>query len=144
MISTFRPNAPTIFADVDRTKAYNLKVPMQSVFDTLQAYLGSTYVNDFNEFGRTWHVTIQGDAKFRTVKEDIERLDVRNSEGNMIPMGTLLKFNETSGPFRTDRYNIVSGYSFDRLGIQGSARTRPCKPWRGWLVEPDLLPGDRV
>jgi len=104
--STFRATAPTIFADVDRTKALSLKVPLQSVFDTLQAYLGSTYVNDFNEFGRTWHVTVQADAAYRARTEDINRLQVKNLDGNMVPIGTLVKLDYSSGPLRIDRYNM--------------------------------------
>jgi hydrophobic/amphiphilic exporter-1 (mainly G- bacteria), HAE1 family len=104
--STFRAGAPAIFADVDRVKALTLKVPLQAVFDTLQAYLGSTYVNDFNEFGRTWHVTVQADARYRTSTEDIKALQVRNQDGQMVPMGTLVKVNYSSSPLRIDRYNM--------------------------------------
>jgi hydrophobe/amphiphile efflux-1 (HAE1) family protein len=104
--STFRASAPAIFADVDRTKALSLKVPLQSVFDTLQAYLGSTYVNDFNEFGRTWQVKVQADAQFRSRPEDIKNLQVRNSDGHMMPLGTLIKTDYSSSPLRIDRYNM--------------------------------------
>ena len=106
LTSTFRPSAPTIFADVDRAKALSLRVPLQSVFDTLQAYLGSTYVNDFNEFGRTWHVTVQAAAKYRAHTDDIGRLEVRNQEGQMVPISTLVKVNFATGPLRIDRYNM--------------------------------------
>jgi len=104
--STFRATAPAIFADVDRGKALNLKVPLQSVFDTLQAYLGSTYVNDFNEFGRTWHVTVQADAAYRARTDDIKNLQVKNLDGGMVPIGTLVKLDYSSGPLRIDRYNM--------------------------------------
>ncbi|MFH1113312.1 MAG: multidrug efflux RND transporter permease subunit [Pseudomonadota bacterium] len=104
--STFRANAPTVFADVDRVKAMSLKVPLQSVFDTLQSYLGSTYVNDFNEFGRTWHVTVQAEGRFRTGTEDIKRLQVRNEKGEMVPLGTLAQVNLSTAPLRIDRYNM--------------------------------------
>ncbi len=104
--STFRASAPAIFADVDRTKALSLKVPLQSVFDTLQAYLGSTYVNDFNEFGRTWQVKVQADSLFRSRPEDIKNLQVRNSDGHMLPLGTLIKADYSSSPLRIDRYNM--------------------------------------
>jgi HAE1 family hydrophobic/amphiphilic exporter-1 len=104
--STFRADAPAVFADIDRTKALALKVPLQSLFDALQAYLGSTYVNDFNQFGRTWQVTVQADAKFRARAEDITRLQVRNIEGKMVPVGTLAKLDYTTGPLRVDRYNM--------------------------------------
>ncbi len=104
--STFRASAPAIYADVDRTKALSLKVPLQSVFDTLQAYLGSTYVNDFNEFGRTWQVKVQADSHFRSRPEDIKNLQVRNSDGHMLPLGTLIKADYSSSPLRIDRYNM--------------------------------------
>ncbi len=104
--STFRASAPAIFADVDRTKALSLKVPLQSVFDTLQAYLGSSYVNDFNEFGRTWQVKVQAGAEFRSRLEDIKNLQVKNSDGRMLPLGTLIKADYSSGPLRIDRYNM--------------------------------------
>jgi len=104
--STFRAGSPTIFADVDRVKALSLKVPLQSVFDTLQAYLGSTYVNDFNAFGRTWHVTVQADGSYRAGVDDIKKLQVRNDEGQMVPIGTLVKVDYSAAPIRIDRYNM--------------------------------------
>ncbi len=104
--TTFRAAVPTLFADVDRVKALSLKVPLQSVFDTLQAYLGSTYVNDFNEFGRTWQVMVQADGMYRAVPEDIRRLQVRNLDGKMVPLGTLTQVDYAPGPLRVDRYNM--------------------------------------
>ncbi len=104
--TTFRPVVPAIFVDVDRTKVMTLHVPLQSVFDTLRAYLGSTYVNDFNEFGRTWQVMVQAEAKFRDSPDDISRLQVRNLEGQMVPIGTLAKIRYSLGPLRIDRYNM--------------------------------------
>jgi hydrophobe/amphiphile efflux-1 (HAE1) family protein len=106
VVSTFNASSPTLFADVDRTKALKLKVPLQSVFDTLQAYLGSMYVNDFNEFGRTWQVMVQADAKYRMTPEDVKNLQVRNRSGDMVPVGTLLKLDYISTPPRVDRYNM--------------------------------------
>ncbi len=103
---TFRVETPGIFADIDRVKAMSLKVPLQSVFDTLQAFLGSTYINDFNQFGRTWQVMAQADSRFRAKPEDIERLQVRNLSGEMVPLGTLLKADYSVGPMRIDRYNM--------------------------------------
>ena len=104
--STFRAGSPTIFADVDRVKALSLKVPLQYVFDTLQAYLGSTYVNDFNEFGRTWHVTVQADGLYRSSMTDIKNLQVKNIDGQMVPIGTLVKVDYSAAPLRIDRYNM--------------------------------------
>ncbi len=104
--TTFRPGVPSLFADIDREKALSLKVPLQSVFDTLQAYLGSTYVNDFNELGRTWQVMVQADGRFRARPEDIVKLQVRNLENEMVPLGTLAKVDYSLTPLRVDRYNM--------------------------------------
>ncbi len=104
--TTFRAQVPRLFADVDRVKALNLKIPLQSVFDTMQAYLGSTYVNDFNKFGRTWQLKVQADAPFRARAEDVKRLQVRTIDGKMVPLGTLVKVEDSLGPQRIDRYNM--------------------------------------
>jgi multidrug efflux pump subunit AcrB len=117
--STFRANAPTLYADVDRTKAFSLNVPLQSVFDTLQSYLGSTYVNDFNEFGRTWHVTVQADAKYRARTDDIKNLQVKNADGKMVPMGTLTTVDYSSAPLRVDRYNMYPAIRVVGAGAPG-------------------------
>jgi hydrophobe/amphiphile efflux-1 (HAE1) family protein len=106
VFSTFRANVPVVYADVDRTKVLNVGVPLQSVFDTMQAYLGSTYVNDFNKFGRTWQVKVQADTMYRTKPDDITRLWVRNATGKMVPLGTLVKVEDALGPQRIDRYNM--------------------------------------
>ncbi|MCH6555888.1 MAG: efflux RND transporter permease subunit, partial [Chloroflexi bacterium] len=87
--TTFRANVPQLFAEVDRTKAKKLGVSLNEVFGTLQTYLGSVYVNDFNKFGRTWQVKAQADHQFRLEPEDIRRLDVRDAQGRMVPIGTL-------------------------------------------------------
>ncbi|MFH0960705.1 MAG: efflux RND transporter permease subunit, partial [Pseudomonadota bacterium] len=104
--TTFRSGVPAIFVDIDRVKTMTLHVPLQSLFDSLQAYMGSTYVNDFNQFGRTWQVMVQAAAKYRSSPEDIARLQVRNLEGQMVPIGTLAKIQYSLGPLRIDRYNM--------------------------------------
>jgi hydrophobe/amphiphile efflux-1 (HAE1) family protein len=104
--ATFRAEVPTFFADVDRVKALKLKIPLQDVFDTMQSFLGSTYVNDINKFGRTWQLTVQADAPFRMSPEDIGRLNVRNLDGKMAPLGTIVKVKESLGLQRVDRYNM--------------------------------------
>ncbi|MGA0561020.1 efflux RND transporter permease subunit [Ancylobacter sp. VNQ12] len=103
--TTFQVNVPQLFANVDRTKARQLGVPIQSVFETLQVYLGSLYVNDFNKFGRTYSVRAQADAPFRAKPEDIGQLKVRANNGEMIPLAALLKVEMTAGPERAMRYN---------------------------------------
>ncbi len=104
--TTFRPAVPQLFADVDRVKVKTLGISLASVFDTLQAYLGSTYVNDFNLFGRTYQVRVQAEPSFRVTADDIKRLDVRNSTGQMVPLSTLVDVRKTIGPQVINRYNL--------------------------------------
>ncbi|MCF4127339.1 efflux RND transporter permease subunit [Methylobacterium sp. SyP6R] len=105
LFSSFQMNVPQLFADIDRTKARQLKVPVTDVFDTLQIYLGSLYVNDFNRFGRTYSVRVQADAPFRARSDDVGLLKVRAGSGEMVPLSTLLRVRQTAGPERAMRYN---------------------------------------
>ncbi len=104
--STFRADVPQLFAEVDRVKAKSLQIPLSDVFGALQTYLGSSYVNDFNKFGRTWQVKVQADHRFRIEAEDIRRLEVRNAGGDMVPLGTLVRVDEILGPQTVLRYNL--------------------------------------
>jgi HAE1 family hydrophobic/amphiphilic exporter-1 len=106
VFSTFRATVPSVFVDVDREKAFNMGVPLQTVFDAMAAYLGSTYVNDFNKFGRTWQVKVQADSMYRSQPEDITRLQVRNRDGKMVPLGAMAKVGDSLGPLKVDRYNL--------------------------------------
>ena len=106
MNTTYRVDVPQLFAEVDRIKAKTLGISLSEVFGTLQAYLGSAYVNDFNKFGRTWQVTAQADHQFRLKPDDIRKLDVRNNQGNMVPIGTLVAVDEIVGPQTILRYNL--------------------------------------
>jgi HAE1 family hydrophobic/amphiphilic exporter-1 len=106
MYTTFRANVPQLFVDVDRVKVKTLGVPLSSVFDTLQAYLGSSYVNDFNKFGRTYQVNIQAAARFRDQAEEILSLQVRNDKGQMLPLGTLVSVRSSLGPQLVPRFNL--------------------------------------
>jgi multidrug efflux pump len=96
---------PQLYADIDRTKARQLGVPVTDVFDTMQIYLGSLYVNDFNKFGRTYSVRVQADAKFRARPDDVGLLKVRSTSGEMVPLAALLKVKSSAGPERAMRYN---------------------------------------
>jgi HAE1 family hydrophobic/amphiphilic exporter-1 len=109
--STFRADVPQIYAEVDRTKVKTLGVPLTSLFSTMQAYLGSAYVNDFNKFGRTWQVQVQADHEFRNKPEDIRQLDVRDASGNMVPLGTLISVDQVLGPQTIQRYNLYPSAS---------------------------------
>jgi multidrug efflux pump len=104
--TTFRAGVPQIYLDVDRIKAKSMGVPLSDVFDTLQIYLGSLYVNDFTLFGRTYHVTAQADAPYRRQPRDILNLKTRNSAGEMVPLGAVVKINEVTGPDKIVRYNM--------------------------------------
>lgn len=114
--STFRANEPQRLVDVDRTKVKSLDIPLSSVFETIQANLGSIYVNDFNKFGRTYQVRVQAEPEFRARTSDIERLEVRSNRGEMIPLGTVADVEETAGPRLIRRYNM-----YPSAAISGSA-----------------------
>ncbi|HEV2394236.1 MAG TPA: efflux RND transporter permease subunit [Verrucomicrobiae bacterium] len=105
VFSTFTVNVPQLDADIDRIKAKQQGVPLQNLFETMQVYLGSLYINDFNRFGRTYKVIAQSDARFRERPEQITRLKTRNDKGQMVPLGTLVRVSETHGPARAMRYN---------------------------------------
>jgi hydrophobe/amphiphile efflux-1 (HAE1) family protein/NodT family efflux transporter outer membrane factor (OMF) lipoprotein len=105
VFSGFTINVPQLDAEIDREKAKAQGVPLQNLFDTMQVYLGSLYVNDFNLFGRTYQVVAQADAQFRDDPADITRLKTRNDRGEMVPLGTLVKVTPSYGPDRAMRYN---------------------------------------
>jgi multidrug efflux pump len=116
VFTTFRASTPQIYANVDRVKAQKLGVPLGNVFDTLQVYLGSLYVNDLNLFGRTFQVRAQAEPAFRSEPRDIERLKTRNVEGAMVPLGSVLDIKQQTGPDRVVRYNMFPGAE-----VQGDA-----------------------
>ncbi|KJK21472.1 transporter [Burkholderiaceae bacterium 16] len=103
--STYNVTTPQLFADVDRTRASQLGIDVDDIFKTMQIYLGSLYVNDFNKFGRTYQVIAQGDKDFRSSRDDILKLKVRNHEGEMVPLGAVVRISDTSGPESASRYN---------------------------------------
>jgi len=104
-ITSYQANVPQLDAEVDRLKAKAQGVPLTELFDTLQTYLGSTYVNDFNRFGRTWQVIAQADAPYRDSVEDIARLRTRNDQGEMVPIGSMVNITQSFGPDPVLRYN---------------------------------------
>ena len=113
-ISSYQANVPQLDAEVDRVKAKAQGVPLTELFDTLQTYLGSAYVNDFNMFGRTWQVIAQADGGFRDQVEDIANLRTRNANGEMVPIGSMVNIKQTYGPDPVIRFN---GYpAADLLG----------------------------
>ena len=118
MQTTFRADVPVIYADVDRVKAKSLGVPLGAIFGTLQGTLGSTYVNDFNKFDRTYQVRVQADQRFRLEPEDIRRIEVRDWQGQMVPLGTLVKIEKKSGPHIIPRYNLYPSAAIN--GVAGA------------------------
>jgi multidrug efflux pump subunit AcrB len=102
----FRPAVPQLYADIDRVKCQQMGVDVSAVFDTLQSYLGGTYVNDFNRFGRTWQVKVQADAPFRVSPEYVNNLRVRNLKGEMVPLGAVATIRDATGPAFVQRYNM--------------------------------------
>ncbi|MEN3941546.1 multidrug efflux RND transporter permease subunit [Prosthecobacter sp. SYSU 5D2] len=106
IISGFRANTPQFFLDIDRRAAKNMGVSLADINETLQVYLGSAYVNDFNLFGRTYQVTAMAEPRFRVRPEDVLHLQTRNQAGDMVPLGALVKISRIGGPDRVARYNM--------------------------------------
>lgn len=102
----FRPSVPQIKVDLDREKCRKLGVNVSDVFNTLQSYLGGAYVNDFNRFGRVYRVFLQAEPQFTSKPEDIQKFNVRNKDGLMVPLDTLVNVSATGGPAFTTRYNL--------------------------------------
>lgn len=105
VFSSYQVNVPQLDLDIDRTKAKQQSVSLDEVFQTLQAYMGSVYVNDFNQFGRTYQVNMQADEQFRQTAEQISQLKVRSEQGQMIPLGSFIKVSDSAGPDRVMHYN---------------------------------------
>ncbi|MFZ2313816.1 MAG: efflux RND transporter permease subunit, partial [Methylobacter sp.] len=119
LFTTFRASVPQLFLDVDRTRTKSMDVPLKEVFDTLQIYLGSMYVNDFNSFGRTYQVVAQADSEFRMKPEDITELKTRNLQGGMVPLGSLMSVKEITGPDKITRYNMYPAAEINGSTLPG-------------------------
>ena len=117
VFSLFNTRTPKIYADIDRVRAEMLGVPADRVFETLEVYVGSAYVNDFNYLGRTYRVTAQADGKFRRDPRDIANLKTRNDSGEMVPIGSVASFRDITGPYRVPRYNL-----YPAAELQGNVR----------------------
>src|SRR5215510_11637586 len=115
--TTFQSATPQVFVDVDRDKAQMLKVPISNIFEAMRVFMGSAYVNDFNMFGRTYRVTAQADGDFRLDAESVAKIRVRNNDGQMVPLGSLVTFKEIAGPERVPRYNL-----FPSAEVNGTAQ----------------------
>jgi hydrophobe/amphiphile efflux-1 (HAE1) family protein len=116
VFTSFNTATPKIFADIDRIRAEKLQVPAERVLDTLEIYLGSAYVNDFNFLGRTYRVTAQAEGSYRDERNDILKLRTRSDRGAMVPLGSLTSFHDVTGPYRVPRYNL-----YPAVEVQGVA-----------------------
>jgi multidrug efflux pump subunit AcrB len=119
LFTSFRANTPWLDLRIDRTKVKAKGVSMSELFNTLQVYFGSLYVNDFNLFGRTWQVNVQANADYRKQIEDLKFLKVRNEQGRMVPLGTLLTVHEMNGPVMLVRYNMYPSAAINGNPVPG-------------------------
>ena len=116
VFSLFNTATPKLYADIDRVKAEELGVPPERLFETLQIYLGSSFVNDFNYLGRTYRVTAQADGSFRDDPQDVLELQTRSDNGSSVPLGAVAQLEQITGPYRVARYNL-----FPAAAVQGGA-----------------------
>ena len=121
VFTLFNAGSPSVFADVDRVKAEKVGLTPTDVFSTLQVYLGSQYVNDFNYLGRTYEVIVQADGQFRRTPQDITRLKARNQFGEMVPIGTVAQMQSRTIPYRVPRYNLYPAAEVQGVAAPGIA-----------------------
>jgi multidrug efflux pump len=119
LFTTFRANVPQLYANVDRVKAKKEKVAVTDIFQALQVYLGSFYINDFNYLGRTYKVVAQADAPFRIHAADVAQLKTRNSAGAMVPLGTVMDLQDITDAERINRYNLYPSAEINGAGASG-------------------------
>jgi hydrophobe/amphiphile efflux-1 (HAE1) family protein len=119
VFSLFENSTPQLYLDIDRTKAELLGVNMSDVFGSLQTFLGSSYVNDFNLFGRTFRVTAQADSRYRLDAKDVLNIRVRNTSGDTVPLGSFATVRDISGPYRVPRYNLYPAAELDGAAAAG-------------------------
>jgi multidrug efflux pump subunit AcrB len=124
LFNSSRVYTPWLYLDIDRTKCMALGVSLADVFNTLQIYLGSYYVNNFNEFGRSWQVNIMADQRYRDHIQEIKLLKVRNAQNSMVPLGTVLDIRDSSGPAAVMRYNMYSAAAISGNIAPGSSSTQ--------------------
>ena len=121
LYNSSRVRTPWLYLDIDRTKAAALGLTPSDIFNTLQVYLGSFYVNNYNQFGRTWQVNVQADHEYRDEVDKIRQLQVRNKQGQMIRLGTVLDVRDVSGPVMVMRYNMYSATAITGNAAPGTS-----------------------
>jgi len=136
----FRASAPQIYLEVDRAKAKVMNLHLQDLWDTLQVYLGSLYVNDFNLFGRTFQAVVQAEASFRDRPEDIRNLKTRTQSGQMVPLGAVVQVRETTGPTSVGRYNMYPTAEISGMAAPGVSSSEAMAALEG-LAQGLLPPG---
>ncbi len=119
LFNSFRANTPQLYVDIDREKCKTLGLPLTEVFNTLQVYLGSAYVNDFNFAGRTWQVNVQADQRFRQDAGQVGKLKVRNLQGEMVPLDTVARVDDVGGPALITRYNMYPAATVNGGSLPG-------------------------
>ncbi len=119
VFTLFNTSTPQVYADIDRTKAEMIGVPITRFFDALSTYMGSTFVNDFNILGRTYRVTAQADNPFRLTVRDVANLRTRSTAGEMVPLGSVATFQEITGPYRVPRYNLFAAAEVQGATLPG-------------------------
>jgi multidrug efflux pump subunit AcrB len=137
LFTSFRANTPWLYLDIDRDKAKLAGLSMAELFNTLQVYFGSLYINDFNKFGRTWQVNVQGDADFRKQISDLTGLRVRNDRGGMVPLGSVAKVRDARGPGMIIRYNLYPSATINMYPSPGTSSGQALDAMEK-LVEPEL------
>jgi multidrug efflux pump len=138
--STFRGSAPQVRVEVDREKAKNMGLSLADIYATLQTYLGSTYINDFNAFGRTFQVQAQADTLFRTEAVDIGRLKLRTERGDMVPIAAVATISETFGPDKITHYNMFPAVDLTGVTFPGVSTGQAIELAQG-LADRELMPG---
>jgi multidrug efflux pump len=132
LFTSFRANTPWLDLDIDRTKARLLGVSIAELFNTLQVYLGSLYVNDFNLFGRTWQVNVQGRSDFRKQIQDLYQLKVRSERGGMVPLGSMAEIKDISGPVLIMRYNMYPSAAINGDAAPGVSSGQAIEKMEDW------------
>ena len=127
VFTVFETSTPQVYLDIDRTKAQLLGVNVQDVFNALQIFIGSAYVNDFNLFGRTYRVTAQALDEDRQHISDVLKIRVRNSSGDTVPLGSFTTVHDISGPYRVPRYNLYPAAEIDGMAAPGYSQGQAIK-----------------
>ncbi|HEV3436402.1 MAG TPA: multidrug efflux RND transporter permease subunit [Gemmata sp.] len=140
MFSTYRASVPQLRVDVDRPKAKMAKVSITDLFQALQVYLGSFYINDFNFLGRTYKVVVQADAVYRAHAEDIAQIKTRNANGDMVPLGTVMDIKEVADADRINRYNLYPSAEINGAGVPGISGNQALEIMDG-IAKRNLPPG---